>query len=69
MIPLYIGVIRKSVPAFMVFSMFLALMFGSTHDESGSNWSLSAAVALLSLGLGLVSAIVLIRRAVREDII
>ncbi|MEV5028147.1 ABC transporter permease [Paenibacillus sp. LPE1-1-1.1] len=68
MIPLYIGVIRKSVPAFMVCSMFLALMFGSTHDESGSNWSLSAAVALFSLGLGLVSAIVSIRRAVREDI-
>ncbi|MDQ8733678.1 ABC transporter permease [Paenibacillus sp. LHD-38] len=67
-IPLYIGLIRKSVPAFMVCSMFLALMFGSTHDESGNNWSAAISIAMFCLVLGMISAIVSIRKVIREDI-
>jgi len=67
LIPLSVGLLRKSVPATIISAMVLGLSYGSTHDESGSNWTLALVIASFSMAIGLLTAYFSIRRATRED--
>ncbi|WP_028610737.1 ABC transporter permease [Paenibacillus harenae] len=68
-LPLYIGMLRKSASAVIIASFVLALGLGGSHDESGHNWALAVIVAAGCVAAGLLAVILSIRRAVREDIL
>ncbi|MBD2869749.1 ABC transporter permease [Paenibacillus arenilitoris] len=69
LLPLYVGMARKSGNAIIVASFVLALGLGGSHDESGHNWTLAAAIAACCVGAGFVSAAFAVRKAEREDIL